>query len=144
MKKYLVVGNPIEHSLSPELHNYWLKKYNINAIYEKKKIEENDIKNIIFEIKKEKINGINVTVPFKKLVVPFLDQLSPLAIESQSVNMIYKENNKIIGHNTDVGGFELPIKKTNYDVKNKKVFIYRIFIVIWNDYNPYRYYKKWS
>ena len=56
IKKYLVIGNPIEHSLSPELHNFWIKKNNIKAIYDKKKISEDELKNIIFEVKKEKIN----------------------------------------------------------------------------------------
>ncbi len=123
MKKYLVIGNPIDHSLSPKLHNYWLEKYNIDAVYEKKEISEDNIAALIYEVKKEKINGINVTVPFKKLIIPFLDELSPLANEAQSVNTIYKENNKIIGHNTDIGGFELALKNTNYEVKNKTIFI---------------------
>ena len=65
MKKYLVIGNPINHSLSPKLHNHWLKENNINAVYDKK-LDENDLKNIISDVKKQKINGINVTVPFKK------------------------------------------------------------------------------
>ena len=73
MKKYLVIGNPIEHSLSPKLHNYWLKENNIEAIYDKKKLNENELKSIISEVKDEKINGINVTVPFKKMVVAELD-----------------------------------------------------------------------
>ena len=123
MKKYLVIGNPIEHSLSPEIHNYWIKKNNINAVYEKKKINELDIKNIISEIKDDKINGINVTIPFKKSVIPFLDQLSPEANKSQSVNTIYKENNIIIGHNTDIAGFELGLRHFKYDVAEKKIFI---------------------
>ena len=66
MKKYIVIGNPIDHSLSPKLHNYWIKKNNIKAIYEKKKIKESDIEFIVYEIKKEIIAGANVTVPFKK------------------------------------------------------------------------------
>ena len=53
MKKYLVIGNPIEHSLSPKLHNYWIKDNNINAIYEKQKINENEIEGIISEVKKK-------------------------------------------------------------------------------------------
>ena len=55
MTKYLVIGNPIEHSLSPKLHNYWIKKNNINAVYNKKKINEDDIKDIITEVRNEKI-----------------------------------------------------------------------------------------
>jgi shikimate dehydrogenase len=123
MKKYLVIGNPIDHSLSPKLHNYWIKKNNIEAVYDKKKLNENDIKSIVREVKNGKIDGINVTVPFKKSVIPFLDELTSLAGETQSVNTIYKENNKVIGHNTDVGGFELSLKRINYNVKNKKIFI---------------------
>ena len=59
MKKYLVIGNPIEHSLSPKLHNYWLKENNIDAIYDKIRLDENELKSIISEIKEEKIAGIN-------------------------------------------------------------------------------------
>ena len=123
MKKYLVIGNPIEHSLSPKLHNHWIKKNNIDAVYDKKKLNENDIKGIILKVRNGEIDGINVTVPFKKSVIPYLDQLTPLANETQSVNTIYKEKNKVIGHNTDIAGFELGLKRINYNVKNKKVFI---------------------
>ena len=123
MKKYLVIGNPIEHSLSPKLHNYWIKKNNIEAIYEKKNFNENDIEEIISEVKNEKIDGLNITVPFKKFVIPFLDELTPLASQTQSVNTIYKRKDKVIGDNTDVSGFELSLKHINYDVKNKNIFI---------------------
>ena len=106
MKKYLVIGNPIEHSLSPKLHNYWLKENNIDAIYDKKILEESELKNIVSEVKEGKISGINVTVPFKKAVIPFLDELSPEANETQSVNTVYLQNGKTVGHNTDIAGFE--------------------------------------
>ena len=127
MKKYLVIGNPIEHSLSPQLHNYWIKKNNINAVYDKKQLNENDIEEIINEVKNGKIDGINVTVPFKKSVISFLDQLTPLANETRSVNTIYKEKENgidtVVGDNTDVGGFKQSLEYINYNVKNKKVFI---------------------
>ena len=123
MKKYIVIGNPIDHSLSPKLHNYWIKKNNINAVYDKKKLDEDELKQIISEVKEEKISGINVTVPFKKTVIPFLDELSIEANETQSVNTIYLNNGKIIGHNTDAAGFELAIKYSKYDLNNKRIFI---------------------
>jgi len=123
MKKYFVIGNPIEHSLSPKLHNHWFEQNNINALYDKKKVNETDIERIILEVKTKKIDGINVTVPFKKLVIPFLDELTFLADKTQSVNTIFKKENKIIGDNTDVGGFERSLKHINYNIKNKKVFI---------------------
>tara|TARA_A100001011_G_scaffold394323_1_gene486429 strand:- start:194 stop:988 length:795 start_codon:yes stop_codon:yes gene_type:complete len=123
MKKYIVIGNPIEHSLSPKLHNYWIKKNNIDAIYDKKRIDQSELENIIFEIREGKISGINVTVPFKKTVIPFLDELSTEANKTQSVNTIYLNNGKIIGHNTDAAGFELAIKYLKYNINNKRIFI---------------------
>ena len=123
MKKYLVIGNPIEHSLSPKLHNYWIKQNNLDAVYDKKHLNESEVKGIINEVKNDKINGINVTIPFKKSVIPFLDKLTSLAGETQSVNTIFKKGHHVIGDNTDVGGFERSLKHINYDVKNKKVFI---------------------
>ena len=66
MKKFLVIVNPIKHSLSPKLHNYWFKQNNIDAVYEKKQIKEEDIKRIFSEIRNGVLEGMNVTVPFKK------------------------------------------------------------------------------
>ena len=123
MKKYFVIGNPIEHSLSPKLHNYWLNQNKIEAIYDKKLINKNDLEDICNEIRKDNINGLNVTVPFKKEIIPFLDQLSKEAEETQSVNTVYMKNNKIIGHNTDIEGFELNIKDTKFNATGKKIFI---------------------
>ena len=123
MKKYLVIGNPIEHSLSPELHNYWIKEYKINAEYNKKKLDSNDLKDLIFKIKKKEISGVNVTVPFKKKVISFLDELTFDAETTQSVNTIYLKDNKTIGHNTDISGFESAIKSTNYKIMEKKILI---------------------
>ena len=123
MKKYLVIGNPIEHSLSPKLHNYWIKKNNINAIYEKKKLIENDLKNIIMDLRKKKLSGINVTIPFKNSVIGHLDQLSLEAKNTQSVNTIYSFNDKLIGHNTDIIGFELSLKNIKFNFNSKKVLI---------------------
>jgi len=123
MKKYLVIGNPIEHSLSPQLHNYWINRNKIEAVYDKKLLNENDIEDIISQVKDGVIEGINVTVPFKKSVIPFLNGLSIEAEKSQSVNTIYKEKDKVIGHNTDIAGFELAIRHFKYDVKDKKILI---------------------
>lgn len=123
MKKYFVIGNPIEHSLSPKLHNFWIKKKKINAKYFKKKLTLDKIENFINEIKKEEISGVNVTVPFKKSVIPFLDKLSFEAEKTQSVNTITFDQNKLVGHNTDIFGFKQAIQKLNFKIEGKKVFI---------------------
>ena len=123
MKKFCVIGNPIDHSLSPKLHNFWFKKNKIKANYEKKHLEEKEIPKLIESIRKSEINGVNVTVPFKNSVIPFLDSLSFEAKKTNSVNTICLEEDKIIGHNTDIAGFELAIRYINYDVKRKKALI---------------------
>ena len=123
MKKYFVIGNPVKHSLSPKLHNYWIKKNNISAVYEKKELQKDEIENFILEVRKKKIDGANVTVPFKKTVIPFLDKLTPEATTTQSVNTIYVDENKVVGHNTDIAGFEKSILDTKYDIRKKEVFI---------------------
>ena len=123
MKKFFVIGNPIDHSLSPKLQNHWLKENNIDATYDKIKLEESQIKNFILDIKKQKVAGCNVTVPFKKTVIPFLDKLSPEAEQTQSVNTITFYNDYLVGHNTDIAGFDTAIKKLNYSIKGKKVLI---------------------
>ncbi len=123
MKKFIVIGNPIKHSLSPTLHNYWIKKNNLNAVYNKKKLDISELKNLIKEVKERRIHGINVTVPFKNSIIPFLDELSEEAKKTQSVNTIYLKDKIVVGHNTDIEGFELAIKNINYDLNEKKVLL---------------------
>ena len=122
-KKFLVIGNPIKHSLSPKLHNYWIKKNNLEASYDKKLLEQDELQKLILKIREGKINGLNVTVPFKKMVIPYLDILSDGARKSQSVNTIYKDKDKIIGDNTDIEGFKIGLETTNQIIKDKKALI---------------------
>ncbi len=124
MNKYLVIGNPIEHSLSPLLHNFWFKKHGLlNFIYDKKKIEKNELKKIVEQIQKDEIKGVNITVPFKRDIFNYIDLASEVAQSTNSINTLVKENNKIIGHNTDQEGFKLSLKDINWNFKNKKIFI---------------------
>jgi len=119
MKKYLVIGNPIEHSQSPLIHNHWMKKYCLfDSIYEKRKVEERNLKNIVKEIRDNEIVGVNVTVPFKKLIIPFLDKLDSTAKKTESVNTLFKVKNKIVGYNTDEPGFALTMRELFPDANN--------------------------
>ena len=71
MKKFLVIGNPIEHSLSPTLHNYWIKNNGIDAIYEKQKLNENELEQIIYKLKKKKLMVLMLLYHLKKLLYLF-------------------------------------------------------------------------
>ena len=124
MKKYLVIGNPIEHSLSPQIHNHWMKKYQLgDSIYEKKNVETKDLKQIVEDIRNDKIAGVNVTVPFKKLIIPHLDEMDKVAEVTQSVNTLHKVKNKVIGYNTDSLGF-LKTINNYYGLTNNQIKTY--------------------
>ena len=77
----------------------------------------------IYDVKEKKIKGINVTVPFKKAVIPYLDKLSPEAEQTQSVNTISLTEDTLVGYNTDIPGFTKAIKDLNFNIKDKKIFI---------------------
>ena len=110
-KIFLVIGNPIKHSLSPQLHQYWFGKNKINSEYKKLKIDQKQIKKILDKIRKKQIEGINVTIPFKNSVIKYLDILEGDAKKTSSVNTIYLRKQKLIGDNTDVYGFAFGILK---------------------------------
>ena len=73
-KNYFIIGNPVEHSLSPLIHNYWFKENNIDSVYKKKTLSEDKLESFVNKIRKGDINGANVTVPFKQKIIPYLDK----------------------------------------------------------------------
>ena len=124
--KFLIIGNPISHSLSPTMHNYWLNKYKINAEYESLKLKPDELKNAIDRIKNGEIKGANVTLPYKKSVIPFLSRIINDAKDTHSVNtIVLDEKNNLIGENTDVFGFQAAYLKSipNKEKINKKALI---------------------
>ena len=123
-KKFGIIGNPIKHSLSPVLHNYWFKKYKIDANYSIINIKESELGDIVMKIKNKKLNGINVTLPYKQKIVPHLNLLVNDAEITSSVNTIYLDKqNSIIGENTDVFGFQAAYLKEVDDISKKKALI---------------------
>ena len=124
MKKYLVIGNPIGHSLSPLIHNHWIKKNKlIDSVYEKKKVDKKDLVDIVNQVKSGKINGVNITVPFKKEIIPLLDDIKGDAKLTESVNTLCKVDNEVHGHNTDTEGFKNSLKYASVNYNNKNIFI---------------------
>ena len=123
-KSFAIIGNPIQHSLSPVLHNYWFNKYNIEADYSLLNIEEKDIVNILKKIRNKELNGVNITLPYKQKIIPFVDQLVNDAKSTSSVNTIYlDDSNSLVGENTDVFGLQAAYLKEITNAKNKKALI---------------------
>ena len=111
MRHFAVIGSPIEHSLSPILHNWVFKSLHIRAEYQKIKVSINDIPDIIMKIREGKLDGINVTIPYKETVIPYLDECDPLAEKIQAVNTIVNDGGRLKGYNTDGLGFVWALKE---------------------------------
>jgi shikimate dehydrogenase len=99
---YGVIGNPVRHSLGPVMHNAAFYNQGINAVY--LAFESNDIEGAVKGMRSLGIKGMSVTIPHKESVIPFLDQIDPLAKEIGAVNTIVNKNNKLTGYNTDATG----------------------------------------
>ena len=124
-KKFGIIGNPIKHSLSPVLHNYWFKKYKIDANYSIIDIKDSELPNIIDKIKSKDLNGINVTLPYKQKIVSHIDLLINDAQRTSSVNTVYfdDKDKKVIGENTDVFGLQAAYLKEIDGAHRKKALI---------------------
>lgn len=100
-----LVGNPIQHSRSPWIHHYFLKQVSIDGGYHLFQLNEDEFEQGMKALKLLKIDGFNVTVPYKEKVIPFLNELTPIAERVGAVNTVIHRDGKWIGHNTDGEGF---------------------------------------
>ncbi|WP_430785129.1 shikimate dehydrogenase [Virgibacillus flavescens] len=104
--RFGLIGYPVTHSLSPWIHAEFMKRAGLNGSYELYEIKPNDsFNNKIKELKNEKLNGFNITAPYKKTIMPFLDELDKQAEAIGAVNTVVNENGKWVGYNTDGDGY---------------------------------------
>ena len=123
-KNFGIIGNPINHSLSPVLHKYWFKKYNIDADYSIIEASDKDLPQIIEKIKQGYYSGINVTLPFKQKIINHVDKVVNDAELTGSVNtLLLNNNNTVIGENTDVYGLQAAYLKEIDNSSNKKALV---------------------
>ena len=123
-KKFGIIGNPIKHSLSPTLHNYWFKKYEIDADYSIIDVEENGLPGVIDMIRNKDLFGINITLPFKQKIVPYLDILVNDAQITSSVNTVYlNDKDLLVGENSDVFGLQAAYLKEVDNISKKKALV---------------------
>ena len=123
-KLFAIIGKPVEHSLSPILHNYWFKKYKIDASYSLINTNEDGLKSVIAKLKNKELYGINVTLPYKQKIIPYVNKLINDAKFTNSVNTIFlDQSNILVGENTDVFGLQAAYLKEIGNVKNKKALV---------------------
>ena len=123
-KVICIIGNPIEHSMSPTMHNAIIQKLGIDLVYLPFKVIPKELSNAINGIRALNIKGANVTIPHKISVMKYLDQIDSIARNIGAVNTIKNEGGKLTGRNTDGEGFIESIRESGYDLKNKKIVLF--------------------
>jgi shikimate dehydrogenase len=100
-----LVGHPVRHSLSPAMHNELFRREGIDAIYVALDVRPEHAGEVGSAIRTLALAGVNLTVPFKERVVPDLDRLSPTAALAGAVNVVLRQDDALVGHNTDGDGY---------------------------------------
>jgi len=118
-----VIGDPIEHTMSPAMHNAACKALELDFVYAAFKVTAAELGNAIAGMKALGIKGLNVTIPHKVAVIPFLDRIDPLAEKIGAVNTVVNENGALTGYNTDAMGFLRALMDRGYEPRGKKVLL---------------------
>ena len=121
--KFGLLGEKLSHSYSPIIHEYVFEKLNIDASYELIECKVEELKDYVELIKSGVYSGLNVTIPYKKVIMQYLDVIDDKALKIGSVNTIYLKDDKVIGTNTDYDGFLKTLEYYNVDVKNKDCYV---------------------
>jgi shikimate dehydrogenase len=122
-KVLCVIGHPIEHSMSPIMHNAALKDLSLDYVYVAFNIPPNNLKKAVLGFKMFNIKGINVTIPYKENIIPYLDEIDPLAEKIGAVNTIKNESKYLIGKNTDASGAKKALLDAGCEITGKKALI---------------------
>ena len=137
-----LIGNPVFHTLSPVIHNSFFYNSGLCGGYTTYNVHINDLSNLIDHFKKYNFLGVNVTVPYKQEVIKYCDELDESAETIGACNTLKFTNNKIIGYNTDIYGFEKLMDLSNVSINNKSVLLLgaggasRAIIPYLNKHNP--------
>ncbi len=118
---YCIIGNPVQHSFSPYLHNAAFHELGLNAVYVA--FDVSNVKDAVNGIRALGIKGASVTIPHKLTVMPYLDEIDEIADLVGSVNLIVNKNGRLIGSNTDAYGFFRALSEVT-DVSNKKIAVF--------------------
>lgn len=120
---YGLIGEKLGHSFSPQIHGEIFKKLGIEGEYKLFELRENELEAAVEEYKKQSIRGLNVTVPYKIKIMPYLDVISAEAEKIGAVNTISLAEGVLTGYNTDYNGFGMSLKRSRVEVKDKSAVI---------------------
>jgi shikimate dehydrogenase len=121
---YALLGDPVEHSASCAMHNAAFSSLDIDACYITLRVKKKDLKQALASIKALNLKGVNITIPHKQDCIKYLDKIDAHAKKIGAVNTIMNKNGKLIGYNTDSGGFLVSLKQdANFNPRGKSIFI---------------------
>jgi len=118
-----VIGDPIEHTMSPVMHNAAFKELGLDYLYVPLRVKREELGKAVESVRALNIRGLNVTLPHKVAIISFLDELDPLARKIGAVNTIVNDDGVLTGYNTDATGFLQALLEGGVEPKEKKVVI---------------------
>ena len=122
---YGLLGNPLRKSLSPAMHNANFASIGLNAVYTPFEVEEDGMKKILPALESLRFKGLNITMPLKQKIIPFLDELDEIGSLCGAINTVYWKKGKLCGTNTDGLGFVQGLKEQgHYDPAGKRCLIF--------------------
>lgn len=107
---FLLLGNPVEHSLSPVMHNTAARHYGMEARYHAVSLQEQELSRLASHFNNEQFRGANITIPYKEMVLPYLDEVDTATRKIGAVNTVRRYQHKLEGYNTDAYGFRKPLE----------------------------------
>ena len=122
-KKLYLIGDPVDHSLSPLLHGAMIAQTGVHYTYEVRRVQPRDLADFVAEAKAGGCAGFNVTMPHKEAILPLLDELSPAAAACGAVNTVCIKNGRAIGYNTDGRGFVDSLRARGLEPEGKTVLL---------------------
>lgn len=121
---YALLGYPIEHSWSPLMHNIALKHHKIDAQYVAIAVQNNELSELAAFFNDENFLGANITIPYKEVLMDYLDVIDPSARDIGAVNTVVKNNFQLRGMNTDYNGFKAPLGKYEYELEGSSAIVF--------------------
>ena len=122
-KVLCIIGHPIEHSMSPIMHNATIRNLNLNFIYLAFNITPSNLAITVEAFRVLNFKGINVTIPFKQEIMKYLDEIDPVAQKIGAVNTIKNENGYLTGRNTDAEGAKKTILNAGYNISGSNILL---------------------
>lgn len=118
-----IIGDPIEHTMSPVMHNAAFRELGLDYVYVPFRVKQEELGKAIEGMRALNITGLNVTIPHKVAVIQFLDELDQLADKIGAINTIVNDNGVLRGYNTDATGFLQALRERGIEPKGKRVVI---------------------